>query len=72
MTVFLMVKSVNAVRRFTAQQEHDAPPAAPTPVEALLVEIRDLLKASGTPARTAPASAPPPAHQNASTRTKRS
>ena len=74
MTVFLMVKSVNAVRRFTAQQQHDAPPAAPTPVEALLVEIRDLLKAPGAPARKAPAaaSAPPAAHQNLSTRKKRS
>ena len=50
LTVFLMVKMVNTVRRFTAQQEHDAPPAAPTPVESLLVEIRDLLKASSAPA----------------------
>lgn len=41
--VFLLVKAVNALRR----QEAEAPaaPAAPTAEEALLTEIRDLLKA---------------------------
>lgn len=41
--VFLLVKAVNAMRR----QEAAAPeaPPAPTPQEALLTEIRDLLKA---------------------------
>jgi large conductance mechanosensitive channel len=39
--VFLMVKLVNSLRR----QEAEAPaPAAPTPTEALLTEIRDELK----------------------------
>src|SRR5438552_985400 len=40
--VFLMVKVLNAVRRKEA--ETPAVPAAPTPTEALLSEIRDLLK----------------------------
>ena len=39
--VFLLVKLVNAVRR----KEAEAPAAAPTPTEALLIEIRDTLKA---------------------------
>lgn len=41
--VFLLVKAVNTMRR----QEAEAPaaPAAPTAEEALLTEIRDLLKA---------------------------
>lgn len=38
--VFMLVKAVNAVRRSQAAE----PPAAPTPSEALLTEIRDLLK----------------------------
>ncbi|KQW69370.1 mechanosensitive ion channel protein MscL [Phenylobacterium sp. Root77] len=37
--IFLLVKGVNSLRR----QQADVP-AAPTPSEALLVEIRDLLK----------------------------
>lgn len=43
--VFLLVKLVNFIRRADAAQ----PPAkpAPTPSEALLVEIRDLLKQRG-------------------------
>jgi large conductance mechanosensitive channel len=43
--VFLIVKAVNALRR----KEADAPaaPAAPPPQEALLMEIRDLLKNRG-------------------------
>ncbi len=40
--VFLLVKLVNTLRR--AQAEAPAAPAAPTATEALLVEIRDLLK----------------------------
>jgi large conductance mechanosensitive channel len=38
--IFLLVKGVNAMRRSQAE----AAPAAPTPSEALLTEIRDLLK----------------------------
>lgn len=41
MAVFALVKLVNALRR---QQAADPAPAAPTPSEALLTEIRDLLK----------------------------
>jgi large conductance mechanosensitive channel len=43
--VFLIVKAVNTLRR----KEADAPtaPAAPPPQEALLMEIRDLLKNRG-------------------------
>jgi large conductance mechanosensitive channel len=41
--VFLLVKLVNVVRRAEAQKP-DAAPAAPTPTEALLAEIRDELK----------------------------
>lgn len=40
--VFLLVKAVNALRRKEA--EAPAAPAAPPPQEALLMEIRDLLK----------------------------
>jgi large conductance mechanosensitive channel len=40
--IFLMVKAVNSLRREEAAPP--AAPAAPTPTEALLVEIRDLLK----------------------------
>jgi large conductance mechanosensitive channel len=41
--VFLLVKLVNAARR--KQEEAPAEAPAPTPSEALLTEIRDLLKA---------------------------
>ena len=41
--VFLLVKLVNSLRRKEA--EAPAEPAAPTPTEALLTEIRDALKA---------------------------
>ncbi len=41
--VFLMVKGINRLRRQQAQDP--APPAAPTPTEQLLTEIRDALKA---------------------------
>ena len=40
--VFLMVKAINQLRR---QQAADPAPAAPTPTEALLTEIRDELRA---------------------------
>jgi large conductance mechanosensitive channel len=40
--VFLVVKAINRLRR---QQAADPAPAAPTPTEALLAEIRDELKA---------------------------
>ena len=43
--VFLLVKLVNMSRRKEA--EAPAEPAAPTPTEALLTEIRDTLKARG-------------------------
>lgn len=45
-TVFLMVKLINSLRR--EQAVAPAAPPAPTPSEALLTEIRDLLK--GRPA----------------------
>jgi large conductance mechanosensitive channel len=44
--IFLLVKAINTVQR----KKPDEPPAAPpepTPSEALLTEIRDLLKARG-------------------------
>jgi len=47
-TVFVMVKTVNVLRRLTARQqeaEAQAVAAAPTPTELLLMEIRDALKA---------------------------
>ena len=43
--VFLLVKGVNAIRRKDAATSPSEPPAAPPPQEALLIEIRDLLKA---------------------------
>jgi large conductance mechanosensitive channel len=42
--VFLMVKAINQMRRKQAA-EPEATPAAPTPTEALLAEIRDELRA---------------------------
>jgi large conductance mechanosensitive channel len=41
--IFLIVKGINSLKREKAIEE--APPAGPTPTEALLTEIRDLLKA---------------------------
>jgi large conductance mechanosensitive channel len=41
--VFLLVKAINRMRRQEAASPE--PPAAPTPTEALLTEIRDELKA---------------------------
>ncbi|MGZ6039856.1 MAG: large-conductance mechanosensitive channel protein MscL [Phenylobacterium sp.] len=49
--VFLMVKAVNAIRRREAATPTEDKTAAP-PQEALLAEIRDLLKAQGAPADT--------------------
>jgi large conductance mechanosensitive channel len=75
-TVFLLVKMVNTIRRFTASQEEaGAAKAAPTPSETLLMEIRDLLKAqtvAKAPAQTAKATSAQPAHQKRSTPAKRS
>jgi large conductance mechanosensitive channel len=42
--VFLLVKGVNAIRRKEAQHP-EATPGPPPPQEALLIEIRDLMKA---------------------------
>jgi len=42
--VFLMVKAINKMRRDQAADPAEVP-AAPTPTEALLIEIRDELKA---------------------------
>ena len=44
LVVFLLVKGINRLRREQAAQP-DPAPAAPTPTEALLTEIRDELKA---------------------------
>lgn len=41
--IFLMIKAINKLRREQAA-EPEAAPAAPTPTEALLAEIRDELK----------------------------
>lgn len=43
--IFLLVKAINSLRREEAAAP--AAPPAPTPSEALLTEIRDLLKARG-------------------------
>jgi large conductance mechanosensitive channel len=51
--VFMMVKVINGLRRQQAAEPAPEAPAAPTPSEALLTEIRDLLKAQAAP-RTAP------------------
>jgi large conductance mechanosensitive channel len=53
--VFLLVKGVNALRRQQAAEPAPEAPPAPTPQEALLGEIRDLLKAQAV---AAPAPAP--------------
>jgi large conductance mechanosensitive channel len=47
MVVFLIVKLVNSLRRSQAKEEAAAAPPAPTATEALLAEIRDLLKSKG-------------------------
>ncbi len=45
LAIFMLVKAVNAVRRLAAEEVKHTDPPAPTTSEALLVEIRDLLKA---------------------------
>jgi large conductance mechanosensitive channel len=71
LTVFLLVKMVNAIRRFTARQGGAAAaPAAPTPSEALLTEIRNLLKAEVRAGGASDAAAPA-AHQKRPARTRR-
>ena len=52
--VFLLVKGVNAIRRRDAEQPAKEP-SAPAPQEALLMEIRDLLKSQATTPITPPA-----------------
>ena len=42
--VFLLVKGVNSIRERALRSEAEAEAAAPPPQEALLAEIRDLLK----------------------------
>jgi large conductance mechanosensitive channel len=54
--VFLLVKLVNQVRRADAEDPAPEAPAAPTPEEKLLAEIRDLL---AKPAVVAPAAKAP-------------
>ena len=49
--VFLLVKGANALRREKAADPTPEPDPAPTPSEALLTEIRDLLKAQGQGAK---------------------
>jgi large conductance mechanosensitive channel len=55
--VFLLVKGVNAIRRREAATPTEDKPAPP-PQEALLAEIRDLLKAQDAALVTAPAKTP--------------
>ncbi len=43
--VFLLVKAINRMRREQAADPAPTEPAAPTPTESLLTEIRDSLKA---------------------------
>jgi large conductance mechanosensitive channel len=50
--VFMLVKGANAVRRHREAKE--AAETAPTPTEALLIEIRDLLRAEQPPAPKPP------------------
>jgi large conductance mechanosensitive channel len=50
--VFFMVKTVNTIRRKDAESPAPEKPPAPTPSEAILMEIRDLLK-GGDPAPSA-------------------
>ena len=58
--VFLLVKLVNTIRRKDAQSPAPETPAAPTPSEALLMEIRDLLKGEH-PTPSAATASPKPA-----------
>ena len=56
--VFLLVKVVNAARRKEADGPAPSEPPAPTPSEALLIEIRDLLAAQRSAAAPAPKMVP--------------
>ena len=61
-TVFFMVKTVNMLRRLTDRQQEAAAagtPPAPTPTDALLMEIRDALKAPAAAIKAKPAVAQP-------------
>ena len=49
LVVFLAVKVINQLRREQAAEPAPEAPPAPTPSEALLTEIRDLLKAQQAP-----------------------
>jgi large conductance mechanosensitive channel len=62
--VFLLVKIVNAARRKEAEEPAPSEPPAPTPSEALLTEIRDLLAAQ----KAAPAAKVMPVTEAAPTR----
>ncbi len=60
-TVFFLVKTVNVLRRLTVRQDEEQTAAAapaPTPTEALLMEIRDTLRAqpASDPVQKRPAS----------------
>jgi len=59
--VFLLVKVVNGIRRADAAAPAPEAPAAPTPQEALLTEIRDLLAAAPKAAAKSPAKPKPEA-----------
>ena len=52
--VFLLVRTINQIKRRFEQEKVEQPPAAPEPTaeERLLMEIRDLLKANGESRRT--------------------
>ena len=71
MTVFFMVKTVNMLRRLTDRQQQQAAaaaaetPPAPTPTEALLMEIRDELKSRSPAPRAAASTAEPAMPQSA-------
>ncbi|HMO43678.1 MAG TPA: large-conductance mechanosensitive channel protein MscL [Phenylobacterium sp.] len=57
--VFLLVKGVNTIRRQEAEKPAEAATApAPTPTEALLMEIRDQLKAQNSAPAPNPAQNP--------------
>lgn len=53
--VFALVKIINTIRREHAADPAPETPPAPTPSEALLTEIRDLLKAQQATAKAPPA-----------------
>jgi large conductance mechanosensitive channel len=71
MVAFMLVKITNAVRRVAAARDKAAQPATATPSEALLMEIRDLLKAQAQPS-AAPADTRRPPHQKRSASKTRS